>query len=159
MLELFDYIGFYGPVILFMTNFYYLFDKRLYLLIYLIGSITNITINEVLKIIIREPRPNGQIHFVDSQQLHGPHLYGMPSAHTQSCIFSACYIYLVTGYHYIFIFSLFISAITFYQRWKFNRHSINQLAVGSLIGAFYAWVLIYFTQLYYFNYNASLFMI
>jgi len=156
---LFDYIGYYGPLITFCITFYYLLDKRTYLLVFIIGSITNMGLNEVLKLAIREPRPEGQIQFIDSNQLHGPHLYGMPSAHTQTCFFSVIYLYLVRGYTYVFLLSLFISSLTFYQRWKYNRHTIKQLAIGSLIGGFYAWVLIYFTQLYYLNYKQAYFMI
>ena len=155
----FDYIGYYGPIILFLITFYYLLDKRLYLLVFFIGSVTNMGLNEVLKLAIREPRPEGQIHFLDSNQLHGPHLYGMPSAHTQTCFFSTVYLYLVCGYPYIFILSLFICILTFYQRWKYNRHTIKQLLVGSLIGSFYAWLLIYLIQTYYFNYKQSYFTI
>lgn len=159
IITFFDYVGFYGPTINFFLTFYYLLDKNIYLLFFIIGSVTNIALNEILKLTIREPRPHGQIQFVDSNQLHGPHLYGMPSAHTQSCIFSSIYIYLVTGYPYIFLFTLFISMITFYQRWKYNRHSINQLIMGSFVGGAYAWLIIYLVQLYYYNYKTPFFMI
>lgn len=156
---IFDYIGHYGPIITFMITFYYLLDKRIYLLIFIIGSITNMGLNEVLKLAIREPRPNGQIHFLDSNQLTGPHLYGMPSAHTQTCFFSLVYLYLVRGYPFILLLSLFISALTFYQRWKYNRHTIKQLLIGCLIGSLYAWILIYLLQHYYFHYKQSYFII
>ena len=156
---IFDYIGFYGPIITFMTTFYFLLDKRLYLLVFIVGSITNMGLNEILKLAIREPRPDGQIQFIDSHQLHGPHLYGMPSAHTQTCFFSLVYLYLTREYTYVLLLSLFISIITFYQRWKYNRHTIKQLLIGSLIGGFYAWILIYFLQHYYFHYKKSFFII
>jgi hypothetical protein len=159
ILLLFDYIGYYGPIITFMTTFYNVFEKHLYLLVFIIGSITNIGINEALKLAIREPRPEGQIYFIDSNELSGPHLYGMPSAHMQSCIFSVVYLYLVRGYPYLLLVSLFISALTFYQRWKYNRHTIKQLLIGSFIGGSYAWFLIYILQHYYFNYTNSYFII
>lgn len=157
--KIFDYIGHYGPIITFMTTFYYLLDKKLYLLVFIFGSITNIALNEILKLSIREPRPEGQIHFLDSNQLTGPHLYGMPSTHTQTCFFSLVYLYLVRGYPYVLLLSLFISGLTFYQRWKYNRHTIQQLFVGTLIGGSYAWILIYLLQHYYFHYKQAYFSI
>ena len=156
---IFDYIGHYGPIITFIITFYYLLDKRIYLLVFFIGSVTNMSLNEVLKLVIKEPRPEGQTQFLDSKHLTGPHLYGMPSAHTQNCFFSSAYLYLVRGYPYISLLSLFISIITFYQRWKYNRHTVKQLFIGSVIGTLYAWILIYLLQHYYFHYKQAYFII
>jgi len=161
-----DYIGFYGPIITFITTFYYLLNQQsfiytpflttifkninqnIYLLLFILGSITNISINEILKNTIQEPRPIGQKYFIDSNELTGPHLYGMPSAHTQSCFFALTYIYLLRGPTYSILFMLFISLLTFYQRWKYNRHTILQLLIGSIIGSLYAWCIITITQYY-----------
>lgn len=122
-------IGNWGPFILFILSFYLLYKTPFFLYLYIIGFILNTFITGLLKIIIRQPRPNKKIS-----------TFGMPSGHAQSVFFSAMFILLtlkITPYiAFIFIsfIYLFIVLITSYQRIKYKYHTISQVIIGSLIG-------------------------
>lgn len=154
-----DYIGFYGPVILFAATFYCLIHRTPYLIAFTIGSIFNTFANEVLKNIFREPRPPNQLPFIDSQLLIGPHQYGMPSGHAQASAFALAFLVLVKGPPTIIYFMTGIFIITLYQRWKYNRHSVQQLAAGGAFGAGIAWFIIYLTQYILYDYKHQWLMI
>jgi len=147
IIKFIDYIGYYGPEILFALTFYCLLNKIPYLITFTIGSIVNIYINKVLKQLFREPRPSNQLVFIDSNQLTGAHYYGLPSGHAQTVAFSIAFLALVQGPPAFLYTMTGIFIITLYQRWKYNRHSIKQLFFGVIIGAFMAWI-IYFIMWY-----------
>ena len=110
-----DSIGFYGPVILAITNIYYLFYRKTYLYAYILFLIINSFINRILKEIIREPRPNNQ-RFMKFESKDD--IYGMPSGHAQSIFYSTTFLYLTTASYYLLIISLFVCALTIYQRYQ-----------------------------------------
>jgi len=141
-----DYIGYYGPVILFALTFYCLLNRTPYLIAFTFGSILNTYANEVLKQIFREPRPPNQLVFIDSNHLTGAHHYGLPSGHAQTTAFSLAFLALSQGPPAFLYFMTGIFAITLYQRWKYNRHNIKQLAFGVMVGAFMAWLIHFMTQ-------------
>ena len=89
-----DCIGHYGPPILFAITIYSLFDRYIYLFVFLLGSIINSLINMILKQIFREPRPQHPITFIDSSHLTGYNYYGLPSGHAQSALFSFIYFFI-----------------------------------------------------------------
>lgn len=126
-----DTIGFYGPIILLITNIYYLFYKKTYLYVYLLFFVINSCINRALKAIIREPRPNDQRFMLFENK---EDVYGMPSGHAQSIFYSTTFLYLTTASYYLLIISLFVCALTIYQRYHFRRHTLKQLFIGSLVG-------------------------
>lgn len=126
-----DSIGFYGPVILAITNIYYLFYRKTYLYAYILFLIINSFINRILKEIIREPRPNNQRFMIFENK---DDIYGMPSGHAQSIFYSTTFLYLTTASYYLLIISLFVCALTIYQRFHFRRHTLKQLFIGSLVG-------------------------
>ena len=64
--------------------------------------------------------------------------YGMPSAHAQSTMFSIIYLFLVNGSYFWLFIELGIYVLTIYQRWKTKMHTMEQLAVGSLIGGVFS---------------------
>jgi len=143
--NVFDYIGHYGPIITFaITCFYLLFvNKHLYFIVFLGGFWVNLIINNLLKSVIREPRPSRQIPYIDNV-FTGAQIYGMPSGHAQMCFYNFGFLYCIIAsvnkYNnqllVLLSTSLFISIITLYQRFKFRRHTIKQLFVGSLVGFF-----------------------
>ena len=136
-----DYIGFYGPKILFASSAYLLWDQRPYLIMYVLGMILNILLNFFLKSIIKEARPQKQIEFLDDDSLKGVNEYGMPSGHAQTSFYSIAYLLCVKSYvrDCLLIFSLFfIGTLTLYQRIKFGRHTIKQVLVGVLVGSLFA---------------------
>ena len=154
-----DYIGHYGPPILFVLTFYSLFHRNIYMFVFLFGTLINCWINMLLKQVFREPRPQNPIAFVDSNDLIGNNYYGLPSGHAQSVFFSLTFLYQVmkpvSNYTTIFILYIMscISIITLYQRWKYRRHTIKQLLFGAIVGSFFAWTLVFITKTYLHSYK------
>ena len=137
MENILDLVGFFGPQILFIISIIVLWKQQLYLYGYLVFLLINKIINNLLKRIIKQQRPNNgrSIMKIEDNFYNGTEKYGMPSGHVQSCFYSLTYLYLVKQTPIIIIFELFITSLTFYQRWKYNRHTIEQLCVGSLLGS------------------------
>ena len=98
----------------------------------------NYCTNGALKLIFREPRPDGNIVFDSHEITTGSERYGMPSGHAQSVAFSSMFSYLITKSPKILMGTSFISVITIYQRYKYKRHTIGQLFVGTIIGGLMA---------------------
>lgn len=141
-----DIIGYYGPVILFALTFYYLIKRPPYLIIFTFGSIANTLLNRVLKSTWREPRPRGQITFIDDNNITGAEQYGLPSGHAQASFFALAFLFLSNGPQAVLYVMTFLCAITLYQRWKYRRHTVKQLAIGSLIGALFAYSIVFLTE-------------
>jgi len=153
LIKIVDYIGYYGPVILFASTFYCLLKRTPYLIAFTGGSVINTFANEILKNTFREPRPPNQIPFIDEDNLTGTHFYGLPSGHAQASAFAIAFLILANGPQTVVYFMTGIFIITLYQRWKYHRHSIKQLAAGSIIGALIAWIINYFTQYALYGYK------
>jgi membrane-associated phospholipid phosphatase len=129
-------------------SFFSLIERSPYLVVFTIGSILNTFLNTFLKTLFREPRPKGQIEFIDHNELTGAQQYGFPSGHAQASFFSLAFLFFSNGPIAMIYFMTIITFLTIYQRWKYRRHSVRQLAFGSLIGGLFAWVLVYLTQYY-----------
>ncbi|RLN10545.1 hypothetical protein BBJ28_00000578 [Nothophytophthora sp. Chile5] len=104
----------------------------------LLGQLINEVLNKVLKKAINQPRPDGA-HLSGS---------GMPSAHSQFIAFFAAYVIAYTMNNrrlvgqWLTIVSVFMLAVlTCYSRAHLGYHSIEQIAVGALIGMLsgFAW--------------------
>ena len=141
-----DKIGYVGPIILFVLNIYHYFYRKIYLFSYLLGFGFNVIMNKMIKQTIQEPRPDGSQHIQFMERFHGSEIYGMPSGHAQSVLYSAVFLY--DAHTLIFYFSLFISMVTLFQRYKYKRHTLTQLFVGSFIGAIFAFIIYNETQKY-----------
>jgi membrane-associated phospholipid phosphatase len=151
MIEVIDFIGYYGPIIMFSITFYFLLNRIPYLVVFIFGSIANTILNKVLKNVFREPRPKGQLPFIDQDHLIGVEQYGLPSGHAQSVFFSLAFLFFANGPQAVLYCMVLLSFLTLYQRWKYRRHSVKQLAVGSLTGIIFSYFLIYSTQYYLYN--------
>jgi membrane-associated phospholipid phosphatase len=136
----FDYIGYYGPIILLIATIMLMIARTKVLILYIFFFIINSYLNRVLKLLIREPRPAGNILFNDSENTKASEQYGMPSGHAQSVAYTAMFLYLFTkpSTNYLIMGACFVGAITLYQRYKYKRHSISQLLVGTTVGALVA---------------------
>ena len=141
-----DIIGYYGPVILFALTFYYLIKRPPYLMMFTIGSIASTLLNRVLKSTWREPRPRGQITFIDNNNLTGAEQYGLPSGHAQASFFALAFLFFSNGPQAVLYVMTLLCVITLYQRWKYRRHTVKQLALGSLIGTLFAYALVFLTE-------------
>jgi membrane-associated phospholipid phosphatase len=135
-----DNIGYYGPIINFVIGFVCLIKQPIYLYSYLVFTSINTIINTILKNTIKEPRPNNE-----------PESYGMPSLHAQGIFFVTAYLYFVQGSIMVLLFELFISCLTLYQRWKYKKHTLEQLLVGSLLGIIIAYISVTITEKYLTN--------
>ena len=94
----------------------------------------NMFFNKLLKTIIREPRPSDQLFYADFEKLNNEERFGMPSGHLQSIGYSFGFLYFMKRPTPLLLTALFFGSITAFQRYKFHRHSIAQLTMGSLIG-------------------------
>lgn len=142
--QIINNMGSYGPLLLFFQSIYFLQKKPNYMIYYITGFFIDGLTNILLKGIIKQPRPFIDI---DTHNLALTHLrrfmfkdgilfdiYGMPSGHAQSVMFSTTFIYLVSKDKFITGLYLFLSLITFYQRVEQNMHTLVQVLVGALCG-------------------------
>jgi membrane-associated phospholipid phosphatase len=138
-----DDIGFFGPMILFTLTIIMLWGRLKYINIYLIFILFNTVLNNMLKNVIKSPRPGEPDEYMIYKTYEitsGNEKYGMPSGHAQSVSFSTIYMYMVTKSKNLLIFSSFISALSLVQRYRFKRHSINQLFIGIIVGSSFAYI-------------------
>ena len=147
-----DAIGMYGPFIMFFITIYYIQQQSTYLWVFIIGSLCNKYINDILKEIIKQPRPANQIDFMGETEAllkrSGAQSYGMPSGHMQILCFSIAYLWCLYPIYSVYLVSFIISIITFYQRWKYRRHTIEQLIWGAITGSILGYYTYYFTWKY-----------
>lgn len=140
--------GKFGPLILFLSSLYLLWNKSNLLYYYICGGFFNAILNIVLKGIIKEPRPSEDPklfnialkHSIRFKFVNGyPHdIFGMPSGHAQSAFFSTVFIYLALKDIKISIMYLMVALLTMYQRVLFNRHTILQVFAGAIVGILFA---------------------
>ena len=129
-----DLIGFFGPLILLITNIYELWSQKLYLIGYFVFLLINSAVNKGLKYIFKEPRPYDGINIISGEIHHGADVYGMPSGHAQSVSFSLIYLYLVQKSNWLLILNTIILLLTVIQRWNYRKHTIEQLLIGTMVG-------------------------
>jgi len=142
-------VGAYGPFLLTILSWYLLWDKKKLIFYYTIGIFTNSVLNIILKGIIREPRPmfdNTNVKLLDA---HGKaffyqnglpfDIFGMPSGHAQACQFSTVFIFMSLKQIKLLYIYIPLSLWTFYQRVKFDYHSINQVIIGATIGSLFGY--------------------
>ena len=156
LVNILNWIGGVGPIILFFCSIYLLRNKQNLVFYYIIGFFTNSVLNMIFKGIIQQPRPieNEKLFnlalknanknvFKDGMPFD---MFGMPSDHAQSCLFSTVYIYLALQNTNILLLYFSLSIITIFQRFYNKYHTILQLLVGCTIGGFFAWFVFHFAQ-------------
>jgi membrane-associated phospholipid phosphatase len=149
-------IGNYGPFILFFYSLFLLFEKRNLLNYYIIGIFLNTILNLILKVTLQQPRPSEDPKTFYLALKKGKHflfnngipfdIFGMPSGHTQSSIFSTTFVFLSTKKYNSLMIYVLLSLITMYQRVKYNFHTIFQVFVGSLVGFLFGFLFYYLSQ-------------
>jgi len=155
ILKLFDEFGAFGPIILIFLSMYLLWNKHNLFFYYTIGVFVDNIINLFLKGIFLQPRPTIDKREFDLALKHGKRfifkdgmpydLFGMPSGHSQSSLFSTMFIYLSLKKTNITYTYLAISLLTMWQRVSFEHHSIPQVIVGAIIGCFTGYLFYYLT--------------
>jgi hypothetical protein len=149
-------IGEYGPIILILTNIWLLFGKQHFLFYYVIFILISILINLFLKQLIKQPRPSIDLNTFNMTLKNNERfikrdgvpydIFGMPSGHTQSVIYSTIYNYLVFRNMKMTFWFVLISFITMFQRVAYNHHTVSQIVVGFIVGALLAYVAYYFPE-------------
>ena len=98
-------------------------------------------INIIIKIIIKAPRPDSdkdpkfsQLKPSFSNFLTIHRNYGMPSGHAQSVISESLFIALYFKNTWLTAVAATQALLTLWQRYETRRHSLTQLAAGSLLG-------------------------
>ena len=140
----FDTIGFYGPLIAAICVIVALWKRPMYVVLYMIFFWLNQLLNSLLKLIFREERPSNPIPFSNLEQYKGAHYYGMPSGHAESVGFSFVFFGVLEGYRswWLYIIGM-IMTVTCIQRWKYRRHTVEQLIAGLFFGGMFAWIVLY----------------
>ena len=156
LINLFNEIGTFGPIILIFLSMYLLWNKHNLFFYYTIGVFLNAMLNLVIKGILQHPRPSDDPVMFNLALTNGkrfifkngmPHdIFGMPSGHSQSSIFSTIFIYFSLRNINILIFYLFISLITMAQRIIYNYHTFLQVIVGSIVGACFGYFAYYLAK-------------
>ena len=133
---LLDYIGQMSISYFLLINLLLsiVYKNNLFLLI-VISDILSELLNILLKGIIQEPRPKNQIKFNN----HKASYYGMPSGHAQNATFQSLILCYQLNNIYSYIFSLLVCILTFYQRYKYRRHTLSQIFFGGLTGLLFGY--------------------
>ena len=138
-----DYIGLFGPVILFILSLFLLRNNKKYLSFFFYGFILNNILNIILKVAIKEPRPTSQQKAIEIGIANGARIsfdkFGMPSGHAQNCAYCLAFINMVLNDPFITAIYIVFTFNTLFQRYLYNNHTILQLVIGSLIGLFFGY--------------------
>ena len=143
----FDYIGYFGPKILFFATLYLLFPNKMMLAIYIAGFFINLWLNVGLKMVFLEPRPASTSHsfkydlsekYTNVKELSA-HAYGMPSGHAQTVFYSVAYIHYALHNMTTTIIYTLIALNTLRQRVEYKNHSIKQVICGSIVGLIFGY--------------------
>ena len=144
MFTIIQKIGEFSPLLLFILSSLILRNKTNLLFYYILFFGISLILNLVLKGIIQQPRPSINLNTFNLMMKnkerfiykHGiPYdIFGMPSGHAQSVLFSTVFIYLSLHDTKITLLFLLISIIAIFQRVIYNHHTVSQVIVGSLVG-------------------------
>jgi len=153
---LFYEFGSYGPIFIFVSSLYFLWNYNNLFFYYILGIFINSILNIILKTIIQQPRPSiDEKEFILALKNSKRFLlkdglpfdiFGMPSGHAQLCIFSTVFVYLALKKTNILYLYLLFSIIIISQRVVYNFHTIPQVIIGSFVGAGMAYFMYNITQ-------------
>lgn len=152
----FTNFGRFGPIILIVFASYLLWKKSNLFFYYQIGVVISAILNVILKGILKQPRPSEDLKEFNLAIKNGhrfvfkngiPHdIFGMPSGHSQSAMFTVTYIFLTLKNIKISLSFLFVALLTMAERIIDNHHTFMQVIVGGLTGILYAYLFYYFAQ-------------
>lgn len=155
-MNLFDEFGSYGPLLLLFLSMFILWDTHNLFFYYTLGIFVNTILNIILKVIIQQPRPTEDVKKFNLALTHGKrfffkdgipfNIFGMPSGHAQSSIFSTVFIYLSLRQENLLYFYALFSLLIISQRVVFNYHTILQVIVGAIVGAGFAYFVYYLAR-------------
>jgi membrane-associated phospholipid phosphatase len=153
---IFTIFGSFGPFILIAFTSYLLWNKSNLFFYYQIGIVISAILNLILKGILQFPRPSEDIKEFNLAIKNGhrfvfkngiPHdIFGMPSGHSQSVMFTVTYISFALKNLKISLSFLFVALLTMTERIIDNHHTFMQIVVGGLTGIVYGYLFYYFAQ-------------
>ena len=145
--QMFDYIGFSAPYFLIPVTLFLIIHKKMTVIVFIVGYISNIILNTALKLCFQQSRPSQVQHsfaldfsdvYKNAHEL-GSHEYGMPSGHAQSVWFLTTFITMVLKNYTISLVYAGISICTMIQRVQYKNHTMNQVLAGMVIGSLFAY--------------------
>ena len=140
LFELINYIGYYGPIILLISTIILLFNNKSFLYIYFLGFVISSIFNFIIKGIIKQKRPVKDVKSkIIKESRLGNEIYGMPSGHSQSVMFSTLFVLLALKNDLITFIYLIISGTTMWQRVYNYSHSPLQILIGGTIGSLFGY--------------------
>ena len=152
----FNTVGGNGPIILIFSNIFLMYKKTNFQFYYVCFCIINVVLNTVLKQLFRQPRPS-----IDEKTFlailkknerfvrrdgHPYDIFGMPSGHTQSVVYSTLFNYLVFHNMQMTVAFLILSLLTMVQRVVYNHHTVLQVIVGGCVGTVVALTAYHFAK-------------
>ena len=152
----FNIVGGNGPLILTFSNIILMYKKPNFQFYYVCFCIINVILNAVLKQLLKQPRPS-----IDEKTFlavlkknerfvrrdgYPYDIFGMPSGHTQSVVYSTLFNYLVFHNMQMTVAFLILSLITMVQRVVYNHHTVLQVIIGGCIGTVVALTAYYFAK-------------
>ena len=153
LIEFFDQFGSYGPLTLIFLSFYLLWNKKTLFFYYSLGIFIEAISNLILKGLFLQPRPSIDQKTFDLALQNGKRflfknglpydIFGTPSGHSQSVLFSTIFIYMALRNTKIFYVYLLISVLTMIQRVYSNHHTVLQVFVGAIIGGILGYLFYY----------------
>ena len=152
----FNFIGKYGPIILFSISVFLLWNKSNYLTYYIYGYVLNLLLTQFLKGVFKQPRPSEDsklfmlaikesksIYFIDGYPYD---VFGMPSGHSSSVLYSTMFIFWVFKNNTLLSMYLLFSLITMIQRINSNSHTITQIIAGAFVGSTFSYLIFYMAR-------------
>jgi len=146
--KIFDFIGGYGPLIIFFITIKLLWLKPNLLTYYCYGYFLNIILNTILKGFFKQPRPSVdpevfKLAIKSDNRFKFNNIFpydicGMPSGHSQSVFYSTIFVYLSLKNTQVLTFYVLSSLLVLSHRVYFNHHTFMQILAGSLVGAIFA---------------------
>ena len=153
---IFTKLGNLGPIILYLITNYLLWDKPITFYYYQVGFVSSAILNLVLKGIFKQPRPSEDLKQFNLAIKNGhrfifkngiPHdIFGMPSGHSLTSIFTTVFIFLSLKDLKLFLGFLLMSLLIMSERIVDNYHTLFQVIVGASVGALYAYLFYYFSE-------------
>jgi len=146
---LFRTIGASIPIFLFILSVSLLWKKTTMLHYYVFGAFLSTLLNLFLKGIFQHPRPseNPTLFRIAVQQGRRfvfkdgiPHdIFGMPSGHAQSSLFSTAFIHMALQRPQVTALYIASSIWTMIQRVVYNHHTFEQVVAGALVGGIFGY--------------------
>ena len=157
VIEIMNYIGENGPFILFSSSIFLLWNKENLLFYHITGNCINLILNLCLKLWFKHPRPSDNKHKFELAMKKSNHelffnhihydVFGMPSGHAQSVLFSTVFLFMSNPTFAIRIFYIMIVLITMWQRVQYDYHTLIQVMVGGLVGGLFAFFTFQLSQM------------